>query len=166
VCVEFSYISRKQLENKRNAMAVKYASGIIIILFLIIIVGCNTENVTDKISFLDSRKVLQDESSKDELTVASSEPVLPATMDLGEKLNFEIVYDLKSVDRAAIWVRPFVNGQRAGGYHAHHLIAVEKDADNPGVVTGWFFFNKPAQIDEIRVYMRDLKTGDTVKEIS
>jgi len=150
-------------------MAVKYVFVIVITLFLIIIIGCNTENtenVSDNISFQDTRKVLQDDSPEDELIVASSEPALPATLDLGQKLNFEIVYDLKYVDRAAIWVRPFVNGQRAGGYSAHHLIIVEKNTENPGVVTGWFFFNKPAQIDEIRVYMRDMKTGETVKEIS
>jgi len=55
---------------------------------------------------------------------------------------------------------------QAGGYTAHHLKIVEKETENPGVVTGWFYFDKPTEINEIRVYMRDLKTGDTVKEIS
>jgi hypothetical protein len=147
-------------------MITKYIPGIITTLFLIIIVGCNTENASKELLFLETRRVIEDESPEDELAVVSSESALPATLALGQKLNFEIIYDLKSVDRAAIWVRPFVNGHRAGGYNAHHLIIVEKDAENPGVVNGWFYFNKPAQIDEIRLYMRDMVTSDTVKEIS
>jgi hypothetical protein len=144
----------------------KYTHGIVMTLFLIIIFGCNTENVPDEISFLDSRKAIQDNNPEDELMVASSEPVLPATLEFGQKLNFEIVYELKSIEKTAIWVRPFVNGHRAGGYSAHHLIIVEKGAENPSVVTGWFFFNKPTQIDEIRVLMKDANTGKIVKEIS
>ena len=83
-------------------MSLKHFQVITITLFLIIIVGCNTENVSKKLSFLDTRKVIQDESPEDELIVASSEPALPATLDLDQKLNFEIVYELKSIEKAAI----------------------------------------------------------------
>jgi hypothetical protein len=100
------------------------------------------------------------------LAIVSSELALPATLTVGQKLTFDIVYQLKSVRNAAIWVRPFVNGQRAPAYRAHHLVPVTKDTENPGVIAGWFYFDKPMQINEVRLYMQDLDTGATVKELS
>jgi len=100
------------------------------------------------------------------LEIASIKPAEPAVLRLGEKLNIEVAYDLESLDGASIWARPFVNGNRAPGYSAHHLVFVDKKTDNPGVVECWFYFDKPTKIDEIRVFMQDAKSDKIVREIS
>jgi len=146
-------------------MAVRFLMIITSSIFLVAN-GCNSEQAVNIPAFPDSPTVIRNDAPQDELVAVSSEPPLPATLVVGDKLNFNIVYELKSLNRAAIWVRPFVNGRKAVGYNAHHIVGVTKESENPGVVTGWFLFNQPAQVNEIRVYMRDLETGRVVKEIS
>jgi len=73
---------------------------------------------------------------------------------------------MESMDAASIWARPFVNGNRAPGYSAHHLIPVNKQKDNPGIADCWFYFDQPMKIDEIRVFMQDAKSDKIVREIS
>jgi hypothetical protein len=154
-----------QLQNKENDTIVRWLFRSAILPYLLI-TGCNTETATNNPAFSDNPKIIRNDAPADELAIVSAEPALAATLSVGQKLTFDIVYDLKSVNRAAIWVRPFVNGQRAPAYRAHHLVLVTKDTENPGVVTGWFYFDKPMQINEVRLYMQNLDTGATVKELS
>jgi hypothetical protein len=139
---------------------------IIAVTSCVLISGCGTETRASN-PFLPHRAtIIRDDAPDDELALVSVEPALPAALAVSEKLRFDIVYELKSIEQAAIGVRPFVNSQRANGYHAHHLIIVSKDTENPGIITGWFYFDKPTQINEVRLYMQNLDTGATVKELS
>jgi hypothetical protein len=138
---------------------------LILAVFCLQITGCN--NTLNKTELANNGRIIKnDASGNDQLAVISFEPSMPAKLDLGEKLNIEIYYELDSLKKAAIWVRPFVNGKRALGYSAHHLSIVENNINNPNLVAGWFYFDKPKQINEIRVFMKDLDTNKIVKIIS
>jgi hypothetical protein len=124
-------------------------------------------SATAKQSFVNTRQDIKgDPNSKDVLEVTSSNPAEPAVLALGEEFNVEILYELNTLDSAAIWVRPYTNGQRMGGYKAHHVVLVDRSKEKTGVVTGWFGFDGPAEVNEIRVLMEDQKTNEVVKEIS
>ncbi|MFA6186922.1 MAG: hypothetical protein WC770_06915 [Phycisphaerae bacterium] len=133
-------------------------------IFCFIIGGCNKQIALNSPAILNTRQDIESTlASKDVLEVSSCKP---AVLALGENLNVEVLYELNSMDSAMIWVRPFVNGKRTGGYSAHHLIPVNKQKENPGVAECWFSFDRPAEINEIRVFMQDTKTRQIVKEIS
>lgn len=118
-------------------------------------------------SISESKKNVQiSQNSNDVLEVVTTEPNSPAVLKVGEKMNVTIFYELKSLEKAAIWTRPYLNGNLARNYSAHHLTFVSNEPNDTGFVTGWFYFDKPAQIDEVRVFMRDLATNNTVKTIS
>lgn len=118
-------------------------------------------------SISESKKNVQiSQNSNDVLEVVTTEPNSPAVLKVGEKMNVTIFYELKSLEKAAIWSRPYFNGNLARNYSAHHLTFVSNEPNDTGFVAGWFYFDKPAQIDEVRVFMRDLATNNTVKTIS
>jgi len=104
--------------------------------------------------------------SEDVIEVASVEPDSPAVLNSGQKFNIHILYELNSIDSAAIWVRPYNNGKRARNYHVHHLIQIGAKGEKEGVVTGWFFFDNAAEVDELRVFLKDVKANKILKEIS
>jgi len=120
--------------------------------------GCN--NAT-------SEKIAQKQTpQQDILEVLGTDPDNPAEMVSGQKLNVHIFYQLNITETAQIWARPYKNGQKAPGYKAHHLIPVDSKKENSGFVTGWFFFDKPAEIDEVRVFMRNSATEKIIKRCS
>ena len=120
--------------------------------------GCNTAT---------SKKTVQKQTpQQDVLEVMSTEPDNPAEMASGQQLNVHIFYQLNITETAQIWARPYKNGQKAPGYKAHHLIPVDSKKENSGFVTGWFSFDKPAEIDEVRVFMRNSATGKIIKRCS
>ena len=114
-----------------------------ITVFCLLIVGCNSEKVikSKKYSFSDTCKIIKGSNSGDLLEIVLSSKKNPAQLELGEKLEFEVVYVLDSIEKAVIWLRPYHNGKKARGYNAHHLMSVKKG--DPCVTTGWFFFKRP-----------------------
>ena len=106
--------------------------------------GCNSES---------SQRISQKQTSRqDILEVVSIEPESPQGLALGQRLQVHIGYQLNTAETAYIWARPYRNGNKVGGYGAHHLIPVSKKKNKTGFVTGWFFFESPAEINEIRVF--------------
>jgi protein-disulfide isomerase len=103
---------------------------------------------------------------KDLLEVTSCKPSDNAVLALGENFNVEVLYELNTLDSAVIWVRPFTNGDKTPDYKAHHMVLVDGTKEKSGIVTGWFSFDKPADVDEIRVYMGTPNSEEVVKEIS
>ncbi|MHC4111897.1 MAG: redoxin family protein, partial [Planctomycetota bacterium] len=89
-------------------------------------------------------------SQKDSLEVISTTPTTPAVLSLGERLVVKIRYHLASADSAHIWARPYIAGKRTPAYKAHP--SPLHDAGS-GVVEGWFYFDQPTEVDEIRVTM-------------
>ena len=88
----------------------------------------------------------------DRLTITKFGPDLPASIAVGEKLIVTVEYDIKSVKKAQIFVRPFTNGKKTPGYRAHGCCPIEK---GKGVIEGFFFFKEPRIVDQVRVKMVD-----------
>ena len=83
--------------------------------------GCNSES-SQKISQKHTRR-------QDILEVVSVEPESPQELALGQRLQVHIGYQLNTAETAYIWARPYRNGNKVGGYGAHHLIPVSKKRD-------------------------------------
>jgi len=106
--------------------------------------------------------------SKDRLTITKFSPDLPASIAIGEKLIVTVEYDINSVKYAQIFVRPLTNGKGTPGYRAHGCRPIE---EGKGVIEGYFFFDEPAIVDEVRVKMVNAKDQSHIctsisKEIS
>jgi len=104
----------------------------------------------------------------DRLTITKFSPDLPASIAIGEKLIVTVEYDINSVKYAQIFVRPLTNGKGTPGYRAHGCRPIE---EGKGVIEGYFFFDEPAIVDEVRVKMVNAKDQShictsTSKEIS
>lgn len=99
----------------------------------------------------------------DSLEVISVQPTFPTALKAGEKLRIKIRYCVSSTDLARIWARPYTDGQSTPGYRAHGSPCHEKGT---GEIEGYFFFDKPTIVDEIRVKMVDCETKKTVDTTS
>ncbi len=142
-------------------------SWIVIAAVCLLANGCNKETASNKVSFADAGQTIKNSlHSQDILEVVSFKPGEPAVLALGEKLHIEVFYELHSIEQAAIWARPYANGGKAAGYKAHHLVPVVRKDENSGIADCWFYFDTPAKIDEIRVFMKDIRTGEIVRTIS
>lgn len=128
--------------------------------------SCNKGNVPAQSSVQQAKQDISDSSSKDLLEVASCKPSESAVLSLGEKFNIEVSYEIHSLEKAAIWARPYVNGKKVSGYRAHHLIPVGVNRENPGIADCWFSFDVPVQINEVRIFLKDLEKDKIVKTIS
>ena len=126
-------------------------------LFLFLTAGCSTQNLPP-----DVNATLE----TDTVEVISVVPGDDSVLGPAEKVEVEVFYRLGSVERGAIWVRPYQGGRRIGGYSAHHMIRVTKTEEDSGIVNGWFYFNAPASVDEVRVFLQDSTRGAVVKELS
>ncbi len=87
---------------------------------------------------------------QDFLEVVSTVPQLPAVLSLGQKLVVKIRYHIASADKARIWARPYTGGQVNSAMRGHGSPQYDSGS---GVVNGWFFFDEPTKVDEIRVNM-------------
>ena len=107
---------------------------------------------------LDSLKWKPDGCSKkeegDRLTITKFSPDLPASIAVGERLIVTVEYDINSVKHAQIFVRPLANGRGIPGCRSHGCRPIEQ---GKGVMKGYFFFNEPAIVDEVRVQMMNAK---------
>ena len=90
----------------------------------------------------------QEQVTGDRLTITKFSPDLPATIATGEKLFVTVKYDIASVDKAQIFVRPYTNGGRTSDYRAHACRPIEK---GQGEIEGYFFFDEPTIVNEVRV---------------
>jgi len=132
----------------------------------------NTRQIAGKVAAIEQNQLefqgLIKQISKqvlpgDSLEVISVEPACPAVLDLGEKLRVKVRYRVVSSDSVRIWVRPYTRGRRTSGYKAHGSSTYEKGT---GVVEGYFFFDKPTVVDEVRINMRGVAIGKDVHTIS
>ena len=89
-------------------------------------------------------------AKQDLLEVASIVPQSPAVLSLGQRLVVKIRYHLSSADQVNIWARPYTAGRRTSGYKAHPSPRYDPGS---GVLEGWFSFDNPAKVDEVRVSM-------------
>ena len=99
----------------------------------------------------------------DVLEVISFDPPVPAKLGLGARLNVEIRYEMQSVDGVRIFARPYTNGKKTAGYGAHPSEVYPRGG---GVIVGWFTFQKPAHVDEVRVEMVNAANNEVIYRIS
>ena len=100
------------------------------------------------------------------LELAETNPPCPAVLALGQKLNVTVAYEIPSDSHVLIWARPFINNQRTPGYSAHHLIPVNGAEKEQGFVETWFFFDSPAEIDEVRIFMKPVDSDEIIQTVS
>ena len=90
------------------------------------------------------------ESQQDSLEVVSIIPRCPAVLPLGQALVVRIRYHLTSANQARIWARPYTKGLRTSAYRAHPSPFYPAGRR---MVEGWFCFDQPTKVDEVRVEM-------------
>ncbi len=100
------------------------------------------------------------------LEVVSTEPVSPAVLNFWERFYVKFRYHLGASDKVQIWVRPYTRGAETPGYRANGFSYYKKAVKESGVAKGWFCFDKPTLVDEVRVYMRDVASGKEVYSVS
>jgi len=130
----------------------------------------NTHEIADKIAtaqqeLLDFRALVEQisrEALGSSLEVISVEPSSPAVLNPGEKLTVKFRYRLGSSEDVQIWARPYTRGSRTRGYKAHGSPHYKKSVNKTGVAEGWFYFDEPTVVDEVRINMRDVTTGENV----
>lgn len=145
------------------------------LLLLLLLIGAGCQSPAEKSAVAPSGKVAKAPAAarsnpaikgEDILEVISTAPASPAVLEAGEKFEVKVFYQLGTVDAAEIWVRPYFFGQTARGYGAHHLVHVSRAQEDSGMVEGWFLFEGSAQVDEIRVMMRESQSQTVIKTIS
>ena len=94
--------------------------------------------------------------STDSLEIISIKPDLPGTLKTGQFVNVQVRYEIKSVENARIWVRPYPNGKKSKGFTAHASPLYDK---GEGEIVGDFTVGRSAITDEIRVVMLNEGAG-------
>jgi len=87
---------------------------------------------------------------RDLLEIVSPTPQTPTVLSLGERFTVKVRYHLASVNQARIWARPYTGGKYTSGYRAHPSPMYDAGT---GEMEGWFFFDEPTKVDEVRVQM-------------
>jgi hypothetical protein len=90
------------------------------------------------------------------LQIKSIAPASPAKLATGEKLKIAIDYLNPEGLAVQIWARPYTKGVRTPGYGAHGSPLYRQRS---GTVEGWFEFDRPSVVDEVRVEMVEATTG-------
>ena len=116
----------------------------------------------------ESTKLTQEQLTGDRLKITEFSPDLPASIAFGERLIVTVEYDINSVQKAQIFVRPLRNGRGISGCRSHGCRPIDK---GKGVMNGFFTFDEPATVDEVRVVMVDAEDQSQIctsisKEIS
>lgn len=161
VTLKAYYRGEKDMKNK--IMARETVAGIFLIAktiaMILILSGCaKKEPATDQMG----GEVILGRSLK----VISTEPPSPAVLEVGQKLYINIHYRLGPSASAQIWARPYTDGSSTRGYKAHGSRRYKKAVEESGIIQGWFYFDEPTTVDEIRVKMKDNTANETVYTIA
>ena len=98
--------------------------------------------------------------------ILSTIPASPAVLETGKRFYVKIAYRLDSTDTVRIWARPYTRGARTPGYKAHGSPLYKKEGLHIGMAVGYFFFDKLASVDEVRVHMWDVRKRKYICSIS
>ena len=132
------------------------------VFMLISVCGCANKNS----NISSNTRSAGGEKQGDFLEVLSTRPASPAVLKAGQKVTVEIGYEIGSAEKVMIWARPYFKGALAKGYSAHQLIPRARADAQSGAAEGYFFYESPAEVDEIRVMMQDVNSQKMLKEIS
>lgn len=148
----------------------KHHIGVLTVLFFTLLptfsIALVTSRQVDVQSEVDTKNtgeepVTEKSTADNSLEVISVDPNSPAILKLGEKLNVDIRYHLRSFTDVRIWARPYTKGRRSRGSKTHGSKIYSKTDSETGIAKGYFFFDKPTSVDEIRVRMEDKNTGES-----
>jgi thiol-disulfide isomerase/thioredoxin len=103
------------------------------------------------------------EESKAALEIKSINPASPAQLKAGERLTIAVEYRNPEARSVQIWVRPYTGGKSTPGYRAHGSPAYKATT---GQIEGWFHFDRPAAVDEVRVEMVEGASGPERKVLA
>jgi hypothetical protein len=93
------------------------------------------------------------------LEIANFEPAVPVTLHPGERLHVIVRYGMHSVNGVRIFVRPSTHGKLTPGYRAHGSPVYSR---GEGEAVGWFTFDDPTKVHEVRIQMVDAANPDHV----
>lgn len=97
----------------------------------------------------------------DSIRATRYSPSPPATLRVGRKFHVRMEFRVASTGQALAFVRPYTNGSPTPGYRAHPSATFNR---GDGTAVGWFFFDSPVRVDEIRVTLRDRATQRVLAE--
>jgi thiol-disulfide isomerase/thioredoxin len=103
------------------------------------------------------------EESKATLEIKSISPTSPAQLKAGDRLTIAVEYRNPEARSVQIWARPYTGGRTTPGYRAHGSSAY---TDTAGRIEGWFFFEQPTTVDEVRVEMVERAAGSDRKVLA
>lgn len=85
---------------------------------------------------------------EDGVEILATRPPLPARLQPGERLEFDLAYQLSTADGALLYVQPHTGGRQSRNYIGHAPIECK-----PGYHTAeaWISFRGPARVDEVRI---------------
>jgi thiol-disulfide isomerase/thioredoxin len=115
------------------------------------------------VSTLSFAHAARGEEGKAALTIHSIKPASPAKIAAGERLNISIDYRNPEAVPVLIWARPFTNGKSTPGYRAHPSPSYQKTS---GTAEGWFYFDRPTVVDEVRVEMKASGSNEAIAKTS
>ncbi len=87
---------------------------------------------------------------EDGVAIVAVRPTPPARLQPGDRMEFDLVYQLSSTERATLYVRPYTDGRQSRNYIGHAPIECETGYRK---VDAWISFRSSAAIDEIRVML-------------
>ncbi len=97
------------------------------------------------------------------LAITAIEPASPAHLKFGERMLVHIHYSVTNADPVIILARPYTHGEKTDGYNAHPSYRYPAGS---GDIVGWFYFDTPARVQEVRVDMLTARTRQPVASIS
>ena len=124
-------------------------------------------SLKDQVPKEDLQKRIEQQVIKDgRLKIIKTNPTLPASLNLGEQLKIQFEYDLGSAEKVQIWARPYTNGRRTQGYKAHGSPVYNREEKQIGEAEGYFFFDRPTVVDEVRIEMIDATSNAVIYSLS
>ena len=135
-------------------------------------ISIDTDSLSDDIQRDPSVKAIEEDMKENQISsdklleIIETKPALPSKLNIGEKLTIKFHYDLGPADQVQIWARPYTNGRRTGGYGAHGSPVYNKRTQKTGEAEGWFLFDVPTVVDEVRIEMKDVKSDKTIYTLS
>ena len=123
--------------------------------------GGGSELIAREILLVTVRPIVRSEAAGKESTVelTSMNPPTLATLKTGEKCVVTVRYNNVGPNPVHVFAMPYTNGNRtpaswSSGSRTYQI--------GSGDVEGWFLFNKPTAVDEVKVTMVDSKTRETL----
>ncbi len=130
--------------------------------------GSSYEGFWQQLKVLTPTEVLSNKAEFDlycieenTIELVSADPSSPATLFIGDRVDFSFNYTTGEADGVRIFGRPFTAGSPSPDYAAHASPVHPAEA---GTDTGFFTLNTPGKVDQIRFQMFDADQNNLLYE--